>query len=303
MATEHAFVTLDVFTDRVFGGNPLAVIDDGRDLDTATMSAIAREFNLSETTFVLPPDNPDNTHKVRIFTPVAELDFAGHPTLGTAIHLALSKASTSEACEFRFEEKVGVVPVSVTPTTEGLMRAELSVAALPKLMPSQLDPNIWSEILGLNQSDVCPVGTHIGTWTCGAPFTFVPVASVGALAQAGVNSAAWAKHLTHTSSTGVFVFTENVEASSNTIRARMFAPDHGIAEDSATGSAVAALAGWLMASRTLPDGTHCWTIEQGIEMGRPSRLDLSIDLKNAQISGVQVAGTAVPVSKGLITVP
>lgn len=303
MAKEHAFVTLDVFTDQVFSGNPLAVICNGEGLDTASMQAIAREFNLSETTFILPPDDPENTHRVRIFTPVAELDFAGHPTLGTAIHVALADPDSPDRHSFRFEEGVGVVPVSVTRTADGLMRAELSVAALPDSIPDSLGRTAWAEVIGLPAKHLCPDDTKFSTWTCGAPFAFVPVAGLDQLAQAGVNLAAWARHLKNASRTGIFVFTESTDDPEVDIRARMFDPAYGIAEDPATGSAVAALAGWLATALDLHDGTHRWIVEQGVEMGRPSRLELSADIKNGAITGVRVAGTAVPVSSGRITVP
>lgn len=303
MPTNHDFVTLDVFTDRVFGGNPLAVLAPAEGLTSESMQAIAREFNLSETTFVLPPENPTNTHKVRIFTPVAELDFAGHPTLGTAIALALDDLDESNTYTFSFEEGAGVVPVSVSQGADGLMRAELSVAMLPEKQKDEALPETWAQILGLDQTCVCPNGQEIGTWTCGAPFTFVPVSDLDALQRAVVDTALWDQHLARSTTTGVFVFTQNTGAPNADVRARMFAPAHGIAEDPATGSAVAALAGWLAADTPLPNGLHTWTVEQGVEMGRPSRLELAADMENGSITGVRVAGSAVPVSRGSITLP
>lgn len=303
MPREYAFVTLDVFTDRVFGGNPLAVLPSAGGLPDETMQAIAREFNLSETTFVLPPDDVANTHKVKIFTPVAELHFAGHPTLGTAICIASSRPGPAAKEEFRFEEGVGVIPVYVSRTGDGLMRAELAVAQLPI---KQLDPvtaDAWAEILSLDRSDICPGDTTPEIWSCGAPFSFVSISSRDALAAASVNSAAWDRYLADSAVTGAFIFTRDTGTDEIDVCARMFAPGHGIAEDPATGSAVTALAGWLATHDSLSDGTRQWAIEQGVEMGRPSRLDLSANIKNGAITHVHVAGTAVPVSTGMITVP
>lgn len=307
MLREFAFVTLDVFTDRVFGGNPLAVLPSAEGLTDKAMQAIAREFNLSETAFVFPPDNGANTHKVRIFTPTAELDFAGHPTLGTAICIASAFSELSTVKEFRFEEGVGVVPVSVSQMAKNLMRAELSVAQLPVQQPDTVTSDDWAEILSLNSSDVYPGDTAPEVWSCGAPFSFVSVSTQNALAKAAVNSAAWDRYLSNSTTTGAFVFTQDTAHAEVDVCARMFAPGHGIAEDPATGSAVAALAGWLVAHGSLHDslsnGTHQWVIEQGADMGRPSRLDLAADVVNGAITDVRVAGTAVRVANGTITVP
>ena len=297
----HAFVTLDVFTKDIFGGNPLAVVFDAATLDDTAMQNIAREFNLSETTFVLPPDHANNTHRVRIFTPVAELPFAGHPTLGTAVALALAASPPQDHAEYRFEEGIGVVPVSVSKTPDGVMRAELSVAQRPLRLPDTQSPAVWADVLGLEESALCPGDAQIGLWTCGTPFSFVPVAGLDALGAASVDMAGWRQHLNSEETTGVFVFTRDTHDRTINVRARMFAPDHGIAEDPATGSAVAALAGWLVDSDKPDDGTHRWTIAQGVEMGRSSRLDLEADVKNGRILGVRVGGCAVPVTTGMIT--
>ncbi len=291
-----SFVTLDVFTDRPFGGNPLAVIPDGRGLSTEKMQTTAREFNLSETTFVLPAEDPDATHKVRIFTPKAELDFAGHPTIGTAI--ALAEADKKDSADFAFEEGVGVVSVKVRPNGRGGLEAELSVAKLPEQMESTVAADKWAELLGLDTEDIYGA-TNPALWSCGAPFTYVPLTSLDALARASIEAGAWKTHLSADPSAGVFVFTNTAE---NTIQARMFAPAQGIAEDPATGSAVAALAGWLMAHDPRPDGKAHWTIDQGIEMGRPSHLELDVEIESGRISAVRVRGSAVVISRGTLNV-
>jgi trans-2,3-dihydro-3-hydroxyanthranilate isomerase len=298
-----ALVTLDVFTDEVFGGNPLAVLPDASGLSDEAMQAIAREFNLSETTFVLAAAEARNTHRVRIFTPVAELPFAGHPTLGAAVALALADPSSRDNYEYKFEEGVGVVPVSVSRTATGVLKAELSVAKLPEQLPEALTPTVWGEILGLDDSTVCPDETALGMWSCGTPFSFIPVANLTTLHTAQVDLAAWQRHLGNSETTGVFVFTRATGNPNIDIRARMFAPAHGISEDPATGSAVAALAGWLVESEKPGEGTHVWTISQGVEMGRPSLLILEADVEKGRIASVRVSGCAIPVTAGTITVP
>lgn len=300
---EYAFVTLDVFTKGIFGGNPLAVVFGAESLSGEVMQSIACEFNLSETAFVLSPTSSENTHHVRIFTPVAELPFAGHPTIGTAIALARAEGNTQNHHNYRFEEGIGVVPVSVSETADGKLRAELTVAQVPEQLCEELSQEQWAKVLGLDEDSLCKTGSEIGHWSCGASFSFVPVPDLTALRAATVDAALWTELLSSSQITGAFVFTREPENKSADIQARMFAPAHGIAEDPATGAAVAALAGWLVDSDKPKDGTHNWTIVQGVEMGRPSRLELEADIKNGTIHSVRVGGCAVPVTRGEITVP
>ena len=299
---DYPYVTLDVFTDRPFGGNPLAVLPDSLGLSSDMMQNIAREFNLSETTFVFPPDDLANTHKVRIFTPVAELPFAGHPTLGTAVALA-SAANTDEAT-YRFEEGVGVVSVQMHKAGNGALEAELSVAQNPKYLPCPVSSSTWAQMLSLKRDAVCPNGLEPSTWSCGTPFSFIPVADLDSLAAASIDAVTWRAQMSASPSTGVFVFTRATNDEAVDIRGRiMFAPAYGIAEDPATGSAVAALASWLAAHDSLADGCVRWVIDQGMEMGRPSRLGLEADIENSEIQAVRVSGCAGFVSHGAITVP
>lgn len=296
------FVTLDVFTDEVFGGNPLAVVLDGQALSDAQMQSVAREFNLSETTFVLPPVDGQSTHRVRIFTPAAELKFAGHPTLGTAVALALGDEATKEYYQYVFEEGVGAVPVSVSRSDTGTLFAELCVAQLPTQLEQHISQSAWAEILSLNMSALNKNNGATGLWSCGAPFSFVALNTLNDLGQASINMSAWQHHLHDNQTTGVFVFTTETGAQDIHIRARMFAPTHGIPEDPATGAAVAALAGCLVDHERPADGVKSWTIAQGVEMGRSSLLKLKADIQSGCIAAVRVGGCAVPVSRGVITV-
>lgn len=270
---------------------------------TLPVQNIAREFNYPETTFVLPSEHADNTHRVIILTPTSELPFAGHPTLGTAVALAHAQSPHADRAECRFEEGVGMIPVSVYKMSDGALRAELSVTQRSLQLLERLSPAMWADILNLDEASVCPGDSQNGVWSCGTSFTFVPVTNVDALATASVNLASWKQHLSLEETTGVFVFTRDTNTRVIDIRARMFAPDHGIAEDPATESAVAALAGWLVDAEQPDDGTHHWTIAQRVEMGRSSLLELEADEKNGRILCVRVAGCAVPVTTGMTTDP
>ncbi|MEQ8510013.1 MAG: PhzF family phenazine biosynthesis protein [Rhodospirillaceae bacterium] len=299
---ECAFVTLDVFTDRVFGGNPLAVVLDGQLLSDAQMQSVAREFNLSETTFVLPPTDGRSTHRVRIFTPMTELKFAGHPTLGTAVALALRDEATQDQYHYTFEEGIGVVPVSVFRSGSDILSAKLSVAQLPIQLEQHISQSAWAEILSLDIGTFDQEKDTAELWSCGTPFSFVQLNSLADLDRASVNMSAWQHYLSDRQTSGVFVFTTETKEQGIDVRARMFAPAHGIPEDPATGSAVAALAGWLVDHEPAADGEKTWTIAQGVEMGRSSLLRLEADIKGGGITGVRVGGCAVPVSRGVIKV-
>ena len=180
------FVTCDVFTDRRFGGNPLAVLPDARGLDVEQMQLIAREFNFSETTFVLPPDDPRNTARVRIFTPVRELPFAGHPTVGTAFVLATLGTIARTTSDIVFEEGVGPVPVHIDREGERVTRCTLSVAQLPKRGAAPPSRDLLASMLSLDPKDVLD-GAEC--WSCGLPFLVVPVNDLAALGRCVPNDA------------------------------------------------------------------------------------------------------------------
>lgn len=287
---------LDVFTTRRFAGNQLAVFPDGRGIDGATMQAIARELNLSETTFVLPPTDPDATHRVRIFTPGAEVPFAGHPTIGTAILLAEQEAPKLDVVELALEEGVGLVRVTVRRTPDGRM-AELATARPPERQPAP-DAAALAAILGLAAGDVLDGPWAPAVWSCGLPFTFAAVRSLEALAAAQPTAPAWQRHAATGAAPMVYVFTTATGDPSVQVRSRMFAPEIGVAEDPATGSACSALAGMLAAAERGPDGERRWTVHQGVEMGRPSVLELAARVNGGVATQVRVAGAAVRVGEG-----
>jgi len=297
----YRYLTGDVFTDHLFGGNPLAVLPAASGLSAAEMQALAREFNYSETTFVLPPEDPSHTRRVRIFTPSRELPFAGHPTVGTAVLLAHAGelALTGEATEIVLEEGVGPVPVRIFAEQGQAVAAELTTARLPEQGPPP--PEGVAEMLGLSADDLAP-GAPPEAWSCGVPFLIVPVRDRAVLARAAPVVERWRTLLSQWWAAEVLVVCRDPERPGSHLRARMFAPAMGIGEDPATGAAAAALAGQL-AAEVAGDGSFAWRMEQGFEMGRPSLLEIAVDKHAGAISAVRVGGRVVPVCEGSLTLP
>lgn len=298
------FHTLDVFTDRVFGGNPLAVFPDADGVPPAMMQRIARELNLSETVFVswnAPPEGADC--RVRIFTPGTELPFAGHPTIGTAFLLAMLGRLREEdgAARVVLGETVGPVPVEVRMEDGRPVFAMLSAARLPETGPPPPPPAVVAQLLSIGEEDL---GGSLGTAyaTSGVPFLFVSVRDRAALARARVDAGAWERHLAGAWGPHLYAVTDDADGDA-TLRARMFAPAMGIPEDPATGGAVTALAALLAARDAAGDGTLRWVVEQGVEMGRPSRLHVEADVRGGALAAVRVGGSAVPVSEGEMMLP
>lgn len=299
------FYTLDVFTDRAFAGNPLAVITEANGVPEARLARIAREFNLSETVFVYPPAEAAHTARVRIFTPAQELPFAGHPTVGTAVLLATLRGLDVSAGEtlITLEEGVGLVPVRVRRGEQATF-AQLSVAKLPELIAAGPSRGELARALGITESDVAQVRPGPAVYSCGVPFLYVELVDRRAVAGCRLDGSAWEQLVkVHRLPEEVFVFAADPELPDSDFRARMFAPGISVPEDPATGSAVAALAGQLHARSRLYDGTHAWRVEQGFEMGRPSILDLECDVTGGEIAAVRVGGNAVIVSRGELLLP
>ena len=297
------FHTLDVFTDKRFGGNPLAVVLDADGLDTDRMQAVAREFNLSETVFVEKPANPAHSAKVRIFTPISELPFAGHPTVGTAALLADLRAPDTGAerdAIVALEETIGTVRVGVRIRPGGSAFAEFDAPRLPEEAGSAPPADRLAAALGLIPSEIGFANHKPVKLSAGVPFTFVPVASLDAIAKAGINAGAWGAAFGTTGHPAAVVYCRQTVQQTSHFHARMFMP--GIGEDPATGSAAAAFAGAVMRFDGLPDGTHKRTLEQGFEMGRPSLISLTLVVDRAKLSLVRIGGNSVRVSEGTIEV-
>lgn len=288
---QRRFFTLDVFTDRRFAGNPLAVVLDAQGLDTAAMQSIAGEFNLSETVFVAPPADLPHRAALRIFTPRRELPFAGHPTVGTAVLLALLDGSGES--EIVLEEGIGPVPCRVRATGQ----TGFASFTLPKL-PAETGPapsaDALAAALSLGVDNVGFDRFAPSCWSAGNPMVFVPVRTRNAVARAKPDAARLSEF-----GAAMFVFTTETVDPGHAFHARMFAPHLGVPEDPATGSAAAAFSGPL-AQSGLTDGSHSVVIEQGYEMGRPSLITLSVTISSGNLVSAGVAGDAVIVSEGRI---
>lgn len=296
------YLTADVFTSRRFGGNQLAVLPDARGLSTEQMLAITREFNYSETTFVLPPENPAHTRKVRIFTPAGEIPFAGHPTVGTAFVLATigEVPLTGDATRIVLEEGVGPVPVVIRATNGVPVFCQFSVAKLPEIGPPLPSREVLAACLALEPADLRDGAWHPQVVSCGLPFAFVPLRDRAAVGRARIRLDAWEQHLAGTDGANVMLFAMDAEEPGHHVRARMFGPGVSVPEDPATGSACAALGGYL-AARTPPgDGTLRWVVEQGYEMGRPSLIEVEADRQANRVTAVRVGGASVLVCEGTI---
>jgi trans-2,3-dihydro-3-hydroxyanthranilate isomerase len=295
----HYFTT-DVFTDRRFGGNQLAVFPDARGIPSELMGSIAREFNYSETTFVLPPDDPSHTAKVRIFTPGGELRFAGHPTIGTAFVLAHTGAVSLHGADTRIvlEEGVGPVPVVIRAKDGHADFAQLSAAMLPEVGPPPPSAATLAEMLSLAPTELAGGSMPPESVSCGTPFLFVPLHNRDAVRRAKLKLDMYESVLGNYLTDKVFVFAMEAEQPGHDIRGRMFAPGIGVPEDPATGSACVALAGYLAARDSQRDGTLRWIVEQGYEMGRPSILEIEADKSNGATTAARVGGQSVLVCEG-----
>jgi len=294
---------LDVFTTARFGGNPLAVVLEADGLDGQRMQTIAREFNLSETVFVLKPKHGAHTAAVRIFTPAAEMPFAGHPTVGTACLLAqLRQPVTQDASDalIVLEEAIGLVRVGVRMRLGSAPFAEFDAPRLPEELPPPPAVDRLAAALGLIPAEIGFENHRPTRYSAGNAFTFVPVASLEAIGKAQVSSGHWEAGMP--GRTGAFLYCRQTVHTTSAFHARMFAPHHGIVEDPATGSAAAAFAAIVHRFDELPDGLHKRVIEQGFEMGRPSLIDLSVTLEAGELTTVRIGGHAVRVAAGRIEV-
>lgn len=301
----YRYLTADVFTARTFGGNQLAVLPDARGLTTAQMQAITREFNYAESTFVLPPDNPAHTRRVRIFTPGEEMPFAGHPTVGTAHVLAAigEIPLTGDETRIVFEEGVGPVPVLIRSSGGVPSFCQLSVAKLPEVFPPLPSRDVLAPMLSLEVDDLRDGAFHPQAVSCGLPFSFIPLRDRAAVQRVKFRTDLWERTLSHLPNHMVMVFAMDAEEPGHDVRARMFGPGVAVLEDPATGSACAALGGYLGARDARRDGTLRWVVEQGYELGRPSVIDVETDKADGSITAVRVGGPSVLVCEGTIRVP
>lgn len=295
---KRRFVTLDVFTTRRHAGNPLAVVLQSEGLDTEAMQAIAREFNLSETVFVAPPEKPGHRAAIRIFTPGAELPFAGHPTVGTAVWLALSDDAEGRPSDLLvLEEKVGPVSCAVEIKGSHAGHAVFTLPRLPERVGDTAAAEVLAAALGLESGDI-GFGAHgPAVFTAGVPYACIPLGSREAVARARPDLRRWD---TAMQGGAAFIYSRETAETGHHFHARMFAPNIGILEDPATGSAAAAFAGVVMAFDKPEDGDHRFVIEQGYEMGRPSQMTLELSVRNGTLVSARIGGSAIVVSEGVL---
>jgi trans-2,3-dihydro-3-hydroxyanthranilate isomerase len=295
------FATVDVFTDRPFGGNPLAVVTNAQGLSTGQMQSIAAEFNLAETTFVLPPKDVAHTAEVRIFTPKAEMPFAGHPNVGTAFVLARTGQSYGRAVtgdRLVFEEKAGLVRMELT-REGGVVVATRLAAPVPLSIGAAIAPEIVAEACSLKPSDIEVKGHRPCIASCGIPLVFAELKSRAALARAAVRTDVLARHFPMERTVGIHLYVAAQEHGVE-IQSRMFAPLFGVPEDPATGGANVALIGLLAHHRPEADLTLAKTIGQGFDMGRPSILEAAAEKKAGTVTATYIGGRCVPMMKGTI---
>ncbi len=292
------FITVDVFTDRKFGGNPLAVVLDARGLSTDRMQSIAAEFNLAETTFVLPPKHPEHTAAVRIFTPRFEMPFAGHPNVGTAFVLAMQDRAIREP--FVFEEKAGLVKLDLIKDGAKIVGARLA-APQPLQRGDVIGVDIVAKACSLGLSDIETAHHQPCIISCGAKFAVAELKTRASLKAAVARPEIFSDHLKSDRATGLLLYTFDGTGDAD-IQSRMFAPLYGVPEDPATGSANVALAGFLASLRPESNLMLNLRITQGVDMGRPSLLETAAEKKAGQVTGMWIGGRCIAMMRGNLEV-
>jgi trans-2,3-dihydro-3-hydroxyanthranilate isomerase len=291
------FVTLDVFTQTRFAGNPLAVVLESDGLDKPAMQAVAREFNLAETVFVMQPADPDHRAALRIFTPKAELPFAGHPTVGTAVLLGCMSGYNRGAHDFVLEEIVGLVHCTVEAKGREHGHASFALPRLPERAGAGVNVQEAAAALSLKEDEI-GFGAP-ARWSAGVPAHFIPVRDLDAIGRAGP-AASFDSTFGREGRAVVYLYCGETSEPGHHFHARMFAPGLGIQEDPATGAAAAAFAGVIMDTAHPGDGDHRFVIEQGYEMGRPSQIELGMTIEDGALVRATIGGGAIIVSDGHI---
>lgn len=307
----YQFAQVDVFTDRAFAGNPLAVFLEGEGLSDAEMQAIAKEMNLSETTFVLPPERAEHAARVRIFTPAQELPFAGHPTIGTAFVLATKGLLPGSSTELILEEGIGPVPVRLEGSVEApgfiwMRHGEASFGA------PYLNRGEFAQALGLREPDLL-AGAPIVSGSTGRPFLFVPLRDRATVDRAALDASKLLRCFGDTEPLGVFIFSPDpdnlhvFEGLAGQVYSRMFAPHtSSIPEDPATGGASGALGAYLVRYGLVKPGNGADELrivsEQGTKMGRQSFIHIRMRGREDGSYSIEIGGTVVPVAEGVLCV-
>jgi trans-2,3-dihydro-3-hydroxyanthranilate isomerase len=304
-AMQLNYHSLDVFTEHRYAGNPLAVVRDAGALDSIMMQKIARELNLSETVFVLPSSKPAHSARLRIFTPAQELPFAGHPTVGAAVllgELRMVDLGSDQDGIVILELTAGTVRVGVRVRHGHATYAEFDAPRLPVEAGILPPVETLSAALSLIPSEIGFENHRPACFAAGNAFAFIPVSTLEALARAAIDPQHWAAAFREQGLAGAYLYTRQAGPSAPVFHARMFAPDLGVPEDPATGSAAVCLAGAACHFDRLPDGTHKRIIEQGVHMGRPSFIHLTTVVVAGKLNAVRIGGHAVRVAEGTLTV-
>ncbi|MGI2328923.1 PhzF family phenazine biosynthesis protein [Planococcus sp. YIM B11945] len=292
----------DVFTKQPFGGNQLAVFHEGDGLSAETMQKIARELNLSETVFLCAPHHPKNQKSLRIFTPQMELPMAGHPTIGAAFMMADQELIPTDEGQndWILEETVGDIPVMVHKKDGRIARVEMK-QPLPTFGEVFPERQLAADLLSLAAEELDP-GLPLQTVSTGVPFLFVPVKSLASIRNINFRSDVWEKHFSlHPNAQHIFAFTTETEEMDSTVHSRMFAPAMGIPEDPATGAASGPLGAYLVEHGVVPfeeSGNYAIRSEQGMEMGRPSFIEIAIRKNGTEFQEIKIGGTSVAVGNG-----
>lgn len=296
------YVTLDVFTQQLFGGNPLAVVFDAQGLTTAQMQAIASEFNYSETTFILPPHTSEHTAQVRIFTARMEVPFAGHPNIGSAVALAkdFEARGISPPERFIFEQAAGLVPIRLLREGGAVTSAELT-APEPLSVGSEVSVDNAAACVTISPEEIATSTHPPQVISVGLPFLVMELISRDGLRRAKPNAAVHERVLPKVGTDAVFAYVRGSEVGH--LHARMFAPLDAIIEDPATGSATGATIALLTQLRPEADADLTWRVEQGVDMGRPSLIVGRTEKRAGVLTAVCVAGHAVPVMHGVLRTP
>ena len=298
----YRYLHLDVFTDRPFGGNQLAVFCDARGLSPQAMQAIAQEMAFSETTFVLPAEDPQTDVRMRIFTPAAEMPMAGHPTIGSTFALVHEGRIAAGSRRWVFGLGIGPVPVDLE-----WQSGNLSFAWMTQRTPA-FGPPVGhladvAAAIGLAEEEIRSTGLPVQEVSCGAPFLLVPIRTRAAVDRARPDSGALAGLAGRLGSShlGVFLFSTAAAEDDADAYSRMFAPGLGIPEDPATGAASGPLGSYLVTHGLVPPARAGAMVNlQGVRMGRPSRIQIAIDGEPGAIVRVRVGGTAVLVGEGTL---
>lgn len=294
------YQVLDVFTSNALEGNPLGVVLDCAGLDDAAMLRIANEFNLSETIFVLPPDDPAHRARLRIFTPFYEMPFAGHPTVGGAIAVALRDGVDSGV--FVLEENIGPVRCAVA-SPGGKHFAEFTLPKLPEPAPFDISREAAAAVLGLDPHEIGFENHVVSAWNAGVPYVTIPVADLAVAGRAKLDASLWMELTggeTEARAPAAYVYCRQTKLHDSAFHARMFAGHIGLVEDPATGSAVAAFAGAVVHFDQPANGSSQHWIEQGVEMGRPSRIRLELQMEAGKLAAARIGGNAIVVAEGTL---